>query len=69
MANPTLAAEMRAALARQQRSQSWLAAQAQISKAALSRKMRGETDFTVPELIQCASALGISAASLIEAAA
>ena len=69
MADTTLAAEMRAALAREQRSQAWLAEKAQISTSALARKLRGETSFTIEELIRCSRALGLNAADLLAEAA
>lgn len=62
--NPTttrsaIAAEVRAALARKGQSAAWLAEEAGISKAALSRKLRGDVSFTVEELVLVAIALAI----------
>ena len=55
----TVAAEVRAVLARAGRSATWLAVETNISKASLSRKLRGETSFTVEELVAVCGALGI----------
>lgn len=60
-----IAAEVRAALARDGRSAAALAREANISTAALSRKLRGTTPFYVEELLAVADALGIDAGALI----
>jgi len=60
-----VAAEVRAALARDGRRQADLAREVGISRAALSRKMRGETPFYVEEVVSIASVLGIDAGRLI----
>lgn len=65
MADTSIPAELRATLAREQRSQRWLAEKSGISPAALSRKMRGDTSFTLDELLSVTHALGVSAADLI----
>lgn len=68
--NPTntrsaIAAEVRAALARKGQSAAWLAVEAGISKAALSRKLRGEVSFTVEELVLVADALDVEPDALL----
>lgn len=68
--NPTntrsaIAAEARAALARKGQSAAWLAEDAGISKAALSRKLRGEVSFTVEELVLVAEALAVEPDALL----
>ncbi len=67
MADHNLAGELRAALGREQRSQRWLSEKTGISPTALGRKLRGDTSFTIDELLDVAHALGVSAASIIEA--
>lgn len=64
-----VAAEVRASLARDGRSATWLATEADISKTALSRKLRGDTSFTVEELVAVAIALNIDPAPLVNVAA
>lgn len=54
-----VAAEVRASLGRAGRSAAWLAQSAGISRAALSRKLRGDVSFTVEELVLVALALGV----------
>lgn len=71
--NPTdtrsaVAAEMRAALARAGRTASWLAERTQISKQALSRKLRGDTSFTVEELVSASVALDVDPSTLVPGA-
>ena len=68
--NPTnarsaIAAEARAALARQGQSAAWLAEEAGISKAALSRKLRGEVSIYVDELVLIAIALELDPSDLL----
>lgn len=62
-----VAAELRAALARDGRTASALATDAGISRGALSRKMRGESAVTIDELLSIASALGIPPGALVPA--
>lgn len=62
-----VAAEVRAALARDGRTAESLATDAGISRGALSRKMRGLVPFTVEELLSVAAALNIAPGSLIAA--
>ena len=64
----SIAAEVRADLARKQMSAAELSRETGISKAALSRKLRGESSFTVEELLTVADATGIGADSYIAAA-
>ncbi|MGC4154818.1 MAG: helix-turn-helix transcriptional regulator [Propionicimonas sp.] len=59
-----VAAEVRAALARDGRKAARLAEEAGISPAALSRKLRGLTPFYVEELLNIADALNIDPAPL-----
>lgn len=63
-----VAAEVRAALARAGRRQADLAREVGISRAALSRKMRGEGAFYVEEIVAIADALGIDAGRLVATA-
>ncbi|UUW88349.1 helix-turn-helix domain-containing protein [Pimelobacter simplex] len=63
------AGEVRAARARKQISLDVLSESCGIAKSTLSAKLRGLTDFTVPELIDIAMALGVSAADLLPPAA
>ena len=63
----TVAAEVRAALARAGQSATWLADETDISKQALSRKLRAETSFTVEELVAVCVALGIDPATIVPA--
>lgn len=60
-----VAAEVRAALARDGRTATALAIGSGISRGALSRKMNAETPFTVDELLAVAAVLDISPGSLI----
>ena len=60
-----VAAEVRASLARAGQTASWLAEHAQISKQALSRKLRGDTSFTVEELVAVSVALDVDPAHLV----
>ena len=63
-----VAAEVRASLARKGESAAWLAETTAISKAALSRKLRGDTSFTVEEIVSIALALDADPAKLLPAA-
>lgn len=65
----TIAGEVRAALGRDGRKATALAESTGISRAALSRKMRGLTPFYVEELLAIADALDVDAGSLIAPAA
>lgn len=60
-----IAGEVRAALARDGRKASELAEATGISKAALSRKLRGLTPFYVEELISIAGALEVEPGHLV----
>lgn len=60
-----LAAEVRAAIARDGRKQVEVARAAGISSAALSRKLNCETKFYTEELVALADALGVDAGDLI----
>lgn len=60
-----IAAEVRAALARDGRSAAALSEATGISKTALSRKMRGLTPFYVEEIVIVAGALGVDAGNLL----
>lgn len=62
-----VAAEVRAALARDGRRAAALAAATGISRSSLSRKLRGAVPFFVEELVEIATALDIDAADLIPA--
>lgn len=61
----TVAAEVRAALARDGRSAAALAGATGISKTSLSRKLRGQTPLYVEEIVLIAHALGIDAGALL----
>lgn len=63
-----VAAEVRAAAAREQCSLGQLAAETGISTSALNRKMRGKTSFTVEELIDISAALHIPVDALLKLA-
>lgn len=60
-----VAAEVRAALARDGRTAAALAEGSGISKSALSRKMRGLAPIYVEELVAIATTLGIDSGALI----
>jgi len=60
-----IASEIRAALARDGRTASTLATDAGMSRAALSRKLRGLASFSVDELIEVAFRLNVEPISLI----
>src|SRR5699024_9218076 len=63
-----VAAEVRAAIARDGRTSAEVARAADISRASLSRKMRCQASFTVDELVRIAGALGIEAGGLVASA-
>jgi len=60
-----VAAETRAALARDGRTASQLATDTGISKSSLSKKMRGQVSFTVEEVIDIANALGVDPGAFV----
>jgi lambda repressor-like predicted transcriptional regulator len=60
-----IAAEARAALARDGRSAASLAEAAGISRSALSKKLRAQVSFSVEEIVDVALALGINPGSLV----
>lgn len=73
MSTPTetrdaVAAEVRASLARDGRAAQTLASDTGISKAALSRKLRGLTPFYVEELLAIAVALDVDPAKFVSIA-
>lgn len=59
-----LAAELRAEMARQRRTLTWLADQVGMTQSTLGRKLRGEYPFDVTELDMVTAALGIRASEL-----
>ena len=62
-----VAAEARAALARDGRSASQLAADSGIPRSSLSKKLRGLVSFSVEEVLLIARALSIPASALLPA--
>lgn len=60
-----IAGEVRAAVARKQVKLDVLSEASGIAKSTLSMKLRGLSDFTVPELVDIAAALDVSAADFI----
>ena len=60
-----VAAETRAALARDGRTATQLATDTGISKSSLSKKMRGQVSFTVEEIIDIAIALGVDPGAFV----
>ena len=68
MRNPTradVAAEVRALLGRQDKSQRWLSEQTGIGAPGLSRRLKGERDFNLDELSSIATALGVPLSALL----
>ncbi len=63
-----IAGELRAALARDGRSLTDLAHDSGVSKAALSRKLKGDTAVSVEELLRISVALDVSPASIVDSA-
>lgn len=61
----TIAAEVRASLARSGQPASWLSERSGISKTALSLKLKGQRSFSVEELLVVADALEIDADALL----
>jgi transcriptional regulator with XRE-family HTH domain len=59
------AANVRAEMARRSVRQVALAKHLGLSQAAVSRRVNGETEFSVAELLAVAELLGVSAASLL----
>ena len=66
METTTLAAELRAILARKQRSGRWLAAQSGLPHGRVARILRGDREVTLSELLSIAGALGVSTGDIIE---
>lgn len=60
-----VAAEVRAALAREGQSQAWLSARAGISRSPLALKLRGQRSLTVEELVAIAAALDVDPATIL----
>lgn len=68
MRNPTgrdVAAEVRAHLGRQAKSQRWLSEQTGIGAPGLSRRLKGDRAFTLDELACIADALGVPMSALL----
>jgi len=61
----TTAANVRAEMARRQVRQVTLAQRLGLSQAAISRRINGETEFSVAELLAVADLLGVSASALL----
>lgn len=59
--------EIQSRLDSEQRSQSWLADRLGISKSAMSRKMKGETEFSLDEFLAASKALGADPAEIVSA--
>jgi transcriptional regulator with XRE-family HTH domain len=59
------AANIRAEMARRSIRQIVLAQRLGLSQAAISRRLKGETEFSVAELLVVAELLGVPAASLL----
>lgn len=59
------AANVRAEMARRNVRQITVAKRLGISQAAISRRLSGETEFSVAELLQVADLLGVTAAHLL----
>jgi len=58
-------AEVRAEMARQRKSQTAIAKALNMSQVAVSRRLRGEVDFTVTDLARLADVLGVPLAQFI----
>lgn len=63
-----VAAEVRAALARSQIRQGEVAEALSLSRASVSRRLKGERPFTVPELLVVADLVGVNASEFFSAA-
>ena len=63
-ATELVAAEIRAALARQRITQSALAERLGVSHAWVSRRLSGEVPLTIPDVTQIAAELGVEVSSL-----
>ena len=61
-----IARNVRAELARRSVAQSQLAPTVGLTPASLSRRLKGHTSFSVPELAKIADVLGVSLESLLE---
>lgn len=61
-----VAEEIRAQLARQRRSQQWLADQTGIGRPGLSKRLSGSRSFSLAQLVVVAAALEVPITSLIE---
>ena len=70
MNNPheAVAAEVRAALARNKIRQAAVAEALSLSRASVSRRLKGERPFTVPELLVVADLAGVSPSEFFTAA-
>jgi transcriptional regulator with XRE-family HTH domain len=62
---PDVAAEVRAAIGRARVKQSDLADQVGMHRSTMSRRLAGDSEFTIPELTAIANALGVELASLL----
>jgi len=60
-----VAAEIRAEMGRQHRSQRWLAEVLGLSQAQISDRYRGEVEFRISELEMAAVALGVPVAQFV----
>jgi transcriptional regulator with XRE-family HTH domain len=67
--NETVAAEVRAEMARQRRSQDDIASELGWSQPFMSRRLRGEIAFSTNELERLAVALGVPLSQLVTPAA
>ena len=63
-----VAAEVRATLARNKIRQSAVAEALSLSRASVSRRLKGEQPFTVPELLVVADLAGVNASEFFRAA-
>ena len=61
-----LAEELRATLARQEKSGAWLAKMTGISSTAMNNKLKGRVSFTLEEIIDISSVIGTTAADLVQ---
>lgn len=62
-----IAAEVRAEVARQKRSQAQIAECLGIHQTAVSKKLRGDRDFTLPELVLVAELLRVPVTNFLPA--
>lgn len=63
----TVAAEFRTRLEADQRSQSWFAGRLGLSKSAMARRLKGESEFTFDEFLAGCRVLSIDPADVIAA--